>query len=154
MGKIQVLDSALANQIAAGEVVERPSSVIKELIENSIDANSTRIIIKVVDAGKTLISVEDNGDGMDKDDAVLAFKRHATSKIKNTFDLFRIKTLGFRGEALSSIASVAHITAMSKVKENDLGAKIVIDGGEVTYLEEAGCVDGTSITIEDLFYNV
>ena len=99
MGKIQVLDSALANQIAAGEVVERPSSVIKELIENSIDANSTRIIIKVVDAGKTLISVEDNGDRMDKDDAVLAFKRHATSKIKNTFDLFRIKTLGFRGEA-------------------------------------------------------
>ena len=151
MGKIQVLDSALANQIAAGEVVERPSSVIKELIENSIDANSTRIIIKVVDAGKTLISVEDNGDGMDKDDAVLAFKRHATSKIKNTFDLFRIKTLGFRGEALPSISSVSHLTLITSTGDG-VGTKVTISEDNL-HIEEASSRKGTLITVEDLFYN-
>ena len=151
MGKIQVLDSALANQIAAGEVVERPSSVIKELIENSIDANSTRIIIKVVDAGKTLISVEDNGDGMDKDDAVLAFKRHATSKIKNTFDLFRIKTLGFRGEALPSISSVSHLTLVTSTGDG-VGTKVTISEDNL-HIEEASSRKGTLITVEDLFYN-
>ena len=110
MGRIQILDSSLANQIAAGEVVERPSSVVKELVENSIDANAHKIIISLEDAGRSLISVEDDGVGMDRDDAVIAFKRHANSKIKSTFDLFRIKTLGFRGEALPSISSVAHVT--------------------------------------------
>ncbi|MGM9858164.1 MAG: DNA mismatch repair endonuclease MutL [Bacilli bacterium] len=151
MGKIQVLDSALANQIAAGEVVERPSSVIKELIENSIDANSTRIIIKVVDAGKTLISVEDNGDGMDKDDAVLAFKRHATSKIRNTFDLFRIKTLGFRGEALPSISSVSHLTLVTSTGDG-VGTKVCISEDNL-HIEDASARKGTIITVEDLFYN-
>lgn len=154
MANINILDKSIFNRIAAGEVVEKPASVVKELIENSIDAGATNITIEIENGGIKKIRVTDNGCGMDIENLPKAFLPHATSKISCLDDLDKIGTLGFRGEALSSIASVAHITAMSKVKENDLGAKIVIDGGEVTYLEEAGCVDGTSITIEDLFYNV
>ena len=151
MSKIRVLDSSLANQIAAGEVVERPSSVIQELVENSIDANAKRIIVKVVDAGKTCISVEDDGDGMDRDDAILAFKRHATSKIKSTFDLFRISTLGFRGEALPSISSVSHLTLITSTGEG-VGTKILISEEDLL-VEDAPLRKGTLIKVEDLFYN-
>ena len=151
MSKIRVLDSSLANQIAAGEVVERPSSVIKELVENSIDANAKRIIVKVVDAGRTCISVEDDGDGMDRDDAILAFKRHATSKIKSTFDLFRISTLGFRGEALPSISSVSHLTLITSTGEG-VGTKILISEEDLL-VEDAPLRKGTLIKVEDLFYN-
>ena len=117
MNKIKELDVSLANQVAAGEVVERPSSVIKELVENSIDANAKTITVRLFDAGRTFISVEDDGDGMERQDAELAFKRHATSKIATTFDLFRIKTLGFRGEALPSIAAVADVELITSPGE-------------------------------------
>lgn len=151
MGKIQVLDNALANQIAAGEVIERPSSVIKELVENSIDAHSSRIIVKIENAGRTLISVEDDGDGMDREDAKISFTRHATSKIKNTFDLFRIHTLGFRGEALPSISSVSHLTMITSTGEG-VGTKIIISEDNMK-VEDANLRKGTLITVEDLFFN-
>ena len=128
MANINILDKSIFNRIAAGEVVEKPASVVKELIENSIDAGATNITIEIENGGIKKIRVTDNGCGMDIENLPKAFLPHATSKISCLDDLDKIGTLGFRGEALSSIASVAHITAMSKVKENDLGAKIVIDG--------------------------
>lgn len=151
MSKIQVLDNALANQIAAGEVVERPSSVVKELVENSIDAHATKIVVKIVDAGRTLISVEDDGEGMEREDAMIAFKRHATSKIKSTFDLFRIQTLGFRGEALPSISSVSHLTLTTSTGVG-VGTKITISEDNM-HIEDASLRKGTLITVEDLFFN-
>ena len=151
MGRIQILDSSLANQIAAGEVVERPSSVVKELVENSIDANAHKIIISLEDAGRSLISVEDDGVGMDRDDAVIAFKRHATSKIKSTFDLFRIKTLGFSGEALPSISSVAHVTLYTS-DSNSVGTRIDIDE-ESMKVHDYAMRKGTLFEVRDLFYN-
>ena len=153
MGKIHVLPERVANQIAAGEVVERPASVVKELLENALDAGSTRIRIQVEAGGKKLIQITDNGCGMVRDDAMLAFERHATSKIKNTEDLLTISTLGFRGEALPSIASVARLHLETRAEEEAAGTILEISGGKIIRVEEAGLPLGTSITIRDLFFN-
>ena len=153
MGKIHVLSERVANQIAAGEVVERPASVVKELLENALDAGSTRIRIQVEAGGKKLIQITDNGCGMVRDDAMLAFERHATSKIKETDDLLSISTLGFRGEALPSIASVARLHLETRAEEESAGTVLEINGGKIIRVEEAGLPPGTSITIRDLFFN-
>jgi len=154
MGKIHVLPERVANQIAAGEVVERPASVVKELLENALDAGSTRIRIQVEAGGKKLIQITDNGCGMVRDDAMLAFERHATSKIKDTDDLLSISTLGFRGEALPSIASVSRLHLETRAQEEAAGTVVEINGGKISRVEEAGLPLGTSITIRDLFFNV
>lgn len=154
MANINILDKTIFNRIAAGEVVEKPASVVKELVENCIDAGATLITIEITGGGIKKIRVTDNGCGMDYENIPKAFLPHATSKISCLEDLDKIGTLGFRGEALSSIASVAKITATSKVKQNESGSKLVIEGGEIQEHTEIGCVDGTSITVEDLFYNV
>src|SRR6202795_4667695 len=154
MGKIHVLAERVANQIAAGEVVERPASVVKELLENALDAGSTRIRIQVEAGGKKLIQVTDNGCGMVRYDAMLAFEGHATSKIKDTDDLLSIATLGFRGEALPSIASVARLHLETRAAEEAAGTVVEINGGKMIRVEEAGLPPGTSITIRDLFFNV
>ncbi|MGA2352892.1 MAG: DNA mismatch repair endonuclease MutL [Terriglobales bacterium] len=153
MGKIHVLSERVANQIAAGEVVERPASVVKELLENALDAGSTRIRIQVEAGGKKLIQITDNGCGMVRDDAMLAFERHATSKIKDTDDLLSIATLGFRGEALPSIASVARLHLETRAEGEAAGTVVEINGGKMIRVEEAGLPLGTSITIRDLFFN-
>jgi DNA mismatch repair protein MutL len=154
MGRIHVLSEAVANKIAAGEVVERPASVVKELLENSLDAGSTRIKIQVEAGGKKLIQITDNGCGMVRDDAMLAFERHATSKIKNAEDLLSIATLGFRGEALPSIASVSRLRLETRAPEENSGTILEINGGKIIKVEEAGLPAGTAITIRDLFFNV
>ena len=153
MGKIHVLPERVANQIAAGEVVERPASVVKELLENALDAGSTRIRVNVEAGGKKLIQITDNGCGMVRDDAMLAFERHATSKIKDTEDLLSVATLGFRGEALPSIASVSRLRLETRAQEEDAGTAIEINGGKIIRVEEAGLPSGTSITVRDLFFN-
>ena len=153
MGKIHVLSERVANQIAAGEVVERPASVVKELLENSLDAGSTRIRIHVEAGGKKVIQITDNGCGMVRDDAMLAFERHATSKIKESEDLLSVATLGFRGEALPSIASVARLHLETRAQEEPAGTVIEINGGKMIRVEEAGLPLGTSITVRDLFFN-
>ena len=151
MGKINLLEDSLSNKIAAGEVVERPASVVKELVENAIDAGSTSIDIEVEEAGLAKIRICDNGDGIEEVDVPKAFQRHATSKIKDEHDLFRIRTLGFRGEALPSIASVSKLELITST--GDAGTRIVLDGGKVITLEKAASRKGTDITITDLFYN-
>jgi DNA mismatch repair protein MutL len=151
MGKIIQLDDALSNKIAAGEVVERPASVVKELLENSIDAGSTVIEIDLEEAGLAKIRITDNGDGIEEDDVLVAFQRHATSKIKNENDLFRIRTLGFRGEALPSIASVSRLEM--KTSTGFEGNRILIEGGKVEAIEKADSRKGTDISITDLFFN-
>jgi DNA mismatch repair protein MutL len=153
MGKIKILDEHIANQIAAGEVVERPSSVVKELVENSIDAGSTRIDVMIEEGGLSLIRVTDNGSGMENDDCEVAFFRHATSKIASGKDLFAIRTLGFRGEALPSIAAVAKVECTTSAVTNGLGRKIVIEGGTIRSIEETAAPRGTDITVRELFYN-
>ena len=152
MGKIVQLDEALSNKIAAGEVVERPASVVKELLENAIDANSTVVEIEVREAGLESIRIIDNGDGILPEDVENAFKRHATSKIKDENDLFRIRTLGFRGEAMPSIASVSHFELKTSTGDG-AGTRIVLDGGVVKELEAASSRKGTDITVSNLFYN-
>jgi DNA mismatch repair protein MutL len=154
MGRIHVLSETVANQIAAGEVVERPASVVKEMLENSLDAGSTRIKITVEAGGKKLIQITDNGCGMVHDDAMLAFERHATSKIKNAEDLLSVATLGFRGEALPSIASVSRLRLETRAVDEPAGTVIEINGGRIARVEEAGLPLGTSITVRDLFFNV
>src|SRR5580693_73419 len=153
MGRIHVLSESVANEIAAGEVVERPASVVKELLENSLDAGSTRIKIQVEAGGKKLIQITDNGCGMVRDDALLAFERHATSKIQNAEDLLGVATLGFRGEALPSIASVSRLHLETRAPDEDSGTVVEINGGKISKVEEAGLPAGTSITIRDLFFN-
>ncbi|HEX6466388.1 MAG TPA: DNA mismatch repair endonuclease MutL [Terriglobales bacterium] len=154
MGRIRVLSDQIANKIAAGEVVERPASVVKELLENALDAGATRIRIDVEAGGKKLISVQDNGCGMLRDDAMLAFERHATSKIHDVDDLLHISTLGFRGEALPSIASVSRLLLETHAPEEDSGTRVEIAGGKLLKVEEAGLPAGTAITVRDLFFNV
>jgi len=153
MGKIHVLPERVANQIAAGEVVERPASVVKELLENALDAGSARIRIQVEAGGKKLIQIVDNGCGMVRDDAMLAFERHATSKIKDSDDLLTVSTLGFRGEALPSIASVSRLHLETRAPEEASGTVIEINGGKMARVEEAGLPHGTSIIVRDLFFN-
>jgi DNA mismatch repair protein MutL len=154
MGKIHQLPADLANQIAAGEVVERPASVIKELVENSIDAGAKRISISVELGGKKLIHVEDDGEGMTPEDARLAIERHATSKIRRADDLARIATLGFRGEALPSIASVSHFALRTRARGAQSGTEVRVNGGAVTSVTEVGMPEGTSIDVADVFYNL
>lgn len=151
---IQLLPDHVANQIAAGEVVQRPSSVVKELLENSIDAGATNIKLIVKEAGKTLIQVIDNGKGMSVTDARLSFERHATSKITSADDLFNIHTKGFRGEALASIAAIAHVELKTKQRQEDIGTYIKIEGSEVTSQEAIVTPTGTSIAVKNLFFNI
>jgi DNA mismatch repair protein MutL len=153
MGKIHVLSEAVANKIAAGEVVERPASVVKELLENALDAAATRIRIQVEAGGKRLIQITDNGCGMVRDDALLAFERHATSKLKNAEDLLSVATLGFRGEALPSIASVSRLRLETCAPDEPSGTVVEINGGKIFKVEEAGLPLGTSISVRDLFFN-
>jgi DNA mismatch repair protein MutL len=153
MNKIHLLDEATINKIAAGEVIERPASVIKELIENSIDAGATEIRVEVIGEGTRSIKVTDNGSGMNRDDVSIAFLKHATSKITDACDIESVMTLGFRGEALSSITAVAKVEIVTK-REGDLeGTRLVVHGGEVVSIGDAGAPKGTSIMVEDLFYN-
>src|ERR1035438_9742058 len=154
MGKIRVLSDTVANKIAAGEVVERPSSVVKELIENSLDAGATQLRIDIDSGGRRLIRVSDDGCGMLRDDALLAFERHATSKLRDVKDLLSIATLGFRGEALPSIASVSRLLLETRSEEETTGTRIEVAGGKMLRCEEAALGRGTSITVRDLFYNV
>src|ERR1700740_1499717 len=154
MGRIHVLSEAVANKIAAGEVVERPPSGVKKLLENPPDAGATRIRLQVEAGGKKLIQITDNGCGMVRDDALLAFERHATSKIKNAEDLLSVATLGFRGEALPSIASVSRLRLETRAADEPACSVIEINGGRMARVEEAGLPLGTSITVRDLFFNV
>ncbi len=153
MGKIVLLDDSTINKIAAGEVIERPASVVKEIMENSIDAGADKITVEIRNGGISYIRVTDNGKGIMQDDMEIAFERHATSKLRSAEDLDEIKSMGFRGEALASIASIAKVNLISKTADSDNGYEIVIEGGKVLNKGEAGCPNGTSITIENLFYN-
>ena len=154
MPKIQRLPLHLANQIAAGEVVERPASVVKELVENALDARATRISVTIELGGKKLLRVEDDGDGMSADDARLAIERHATSKIATSDDLAAIRTLGFRGEALPSIASVSHFRLRTRARGDETGTEVRVDGGALVSVREVGAPEGTCIEVADLFYNL
>lgn len=151
---IQLLPDHIANQIAAGEVVQRPASVVKELVENAIDAGATKINLVAKDGGKTLIQVIDNGSGMSDTDARMCFERHATSKIKSADDLFSLHTKGFRGEALASIAAVAHVELKTKLTNEDLGTILLNEGSEVVKQEPCSTPQGTSISVKNLFYNI
>ena len=153
MGRIRVLSDQVANQIAAGEVVERPASVVKELLENSLDAGATRIRVEIEAGGRKLIRIVDNGHGMGRDDALLAFERHATSKLRSSDDLLSIATLGFRGEALPSIASVARLTLETRAEEDEVGTALEIAGGKMLRVEDTGLPPGTTIAVRDLFFN-
>ncbi|MDE0554964.1 MAG: DNA mismatch repair endonuclease MutL [Candidatus Poribacteria bacterium] len=154
MPKIKILSADVANKIAAGEVVERPASVIKELIENAVDAESTSIRVEVRAGGKRLIHVSDNGSGMEREDALLALERHATSKVNRIEDLEQIQTFGFRGEALASIASVSQFELLTRTPEALIGTKVNVDGGVFRSVEESGCSPGTHMSVNNLFYNV
>ncbi len=153
MGKIILLDELTASQIAAGEVVERPASVVKEMVENSIDAGSTRVSVEIKNGGIKYIKIDDNGSGMEPDDCIIAFDKHATSKIKSSEDLFSISTLGFRGEALASIAAVSRVTLRTKTRNSENGTYVVIEGGDLMESGQCGAKDGTSFTVENLFFN-
>lgn len=154
MNKINILKPYIANQIAAGEVVDRPASVVKELTENSIDAGATKITLEIKNGGIDYIRVNDNGTGIQADDALVAFERHATSKISDRDDLEHIDTLGFRGEALSSIAAVAQVELMTRTKSEEIGTQVRIEGGECKLHKQIGTVEGTTVLVENLFFNV
>ena len=153
MGNIVLLDELTINKIAAGEVIERPASVIKEMVENSIDAGATNITVEIKNGGISYIKVTDNGKGIAQDDLEIAFERHATSKIRSADDLNTVTSMGFRGEALASIAAIANVEMVSKTKEQDVGYKIVVQAGDVLEKEETACQVGTSITVRNLFFN-
>ena len=153
MGKILVLDEASINKIAAGEVIERPASVVKELVENSIDAGADTIRIEITKSGKGSIRITDNGCGMSKDDAALSYIKHATSKIRKIEDIENVRTMGFRGEALSSISAIANVEIITKTKDELSGTKVIIQGGKLVSIAEIGASDGTTIVVNDLFYN-
>lgn len=153
MANIAVLDQATINQIAAGEVIERPSSVVKELVENSIDAGATAITVEIKEGGISFIRITDNGSGIEQKELPLAFLRHSTSKIKSALDLMSVKSLGFRGEALSSIAAVSQVELITKTKDAFMGAKYVIEGGKEVSIESVGAPDGTTFIVKNLFYN-
>lgn len=153
MGNIVLLDELTINQIAAGEVIERPASVIKEMVENSIDAGANNITVEIKNGGISYIKVTDNGKGIAQDDLEIAFERHATSKIRSADDLNLVTSMGFRGEALASIAAISNVEMISKTKEQETGYKIIVEGGDVLEREEVGCQTGTSITVKNLFFN-
>ena len=153
MGKIVLLDELTINQIAAGEVIERPASVVKEMIENSIDAGATNIVVEIKNGGISYIRVLDNGKGIARDDVEIAFERHATSKIRSAADLQEVKSMGFRGEALASIAAIANVELISRTEDQPTGEKVIAEGGEVLSVEEVACSVGTAITVRNLFYN-
>ena len=153
MGNIVLLDDLTINQIAAGEVIERPASAVKELVENSIDAGANNISIEIRNGGISYIRITDNGKGILPDDMEIAFERHATSKIRKAEDLETVKSMGFRGEALASIAAISRVEMQSKTEESATGYKIIVEGGKIISKEECGCPKGTTITIQNLFYN-
>lgn len=153
MNKIHLLDEKTVNKIAAGEVVERPASIVKELVENSIDAGSKNITVEILEGGIPYIKVTDDGCGMNEIDAVLAFERHATSKIKSDEDLFNITTLGFRGEALASIAAVSKVVLQTKEENETFGTRLVVEGGKILEKTRCGCQKGTSVEVKDVFFN-
>ena len=154
MAKIKVLDDLTIQKIAAGEVIERPASVVKELVENSIDASSDSITIEIKNGGKSLIRISDNGDGMEKEDLSLAFKKHSTSKLVKIDDLFSIMSLGFRGEALSSVSSVARVEVLTKTKSSNSGLQAFVEEGEIISMDIVGSPKGTTMIVRDLFYNL
>ena len=145
MGNIVLLDDLTINKIAAGEVIERPASVIKEMVENSIDAGATNITVEIKNGGISYIKVTDNGKGIAQDDLEIAFERHATSKIRSAEDLDTVTSMGFRGEALASIAAIANVEMISKTEEQEIGYKVVVEAGNILEKEEAGCRTGTTI---------
>ena len=153
MGKIVLLDDLTINKIAAGEVIERPASVVKEVMENSIDAGASKITVEIRNGGISYIRVTDNGKGIMQDDMEIAFERHATSKLRSAEDLNEIKSMGFRGEALASIAAIAKVSLVSKTADSSTGYEVIAEGGKILSKQEAGCPNGTSITIENLFFN-
>ena len=150
MPRIQVLESHVADLIAAGEVVERPASVVKELVENAIDAGASALTVEIQHGGMTYIRITDDGCGMEPGDVETAFLRHATSKIRTEYDLEAIGTLGFRGEALAAIAAVARVEVLTRTAERDFGVSLTLEGGAVTGREEAGCPKGTTMVVRDL----
>ncbi len=153
MGNIVLLDELTINKIAAGEVIERPASVVKEMVENSIDAGATSITVEIKNGGISFIRITDNGKGIAKDDTEIAFERHATSKIRQASDIETIHSMGFRGEALASIAAVANVELVTKTAEDDIGTRVVVEAGKILEHEEIGCKTGTSITVKNLFFN-
>ena len=153
MGNIVLLDELTINKIAAGEVIERPASVIKEMMENSIDAGAKNITVEIKNGGISFIRITDNGKGIAKDDVELAFERHATSKIRSSNDLDTVKSMGFRGEALASIGAIANVELVSRTEEDEIGTRIIVEGGDVLSLDEIGCSKGTTITVRNLFFN-
>lgn len=153
MGNIVLLDDLTINKIAAGEVIERPASVIKEMVENSIDAGANNITVEIKNGGISYIKVTDNGKGIAQDDLEIAFERHATSKIRKAEDLSLVTSMGFRGEALASIAAIANVEMISKTEKQDTGFKIVVEAGNILDKQEVGCQTGTSIIVKNLFFN-
>ncbi len=153
MGKIVLLDDLSINQIAAGEVIERPANVVKELVENSVDAGATKITVEIKKGGKSFIKITDNGKGIEKEDLPLSIERHATSKIRSVEDLEHTYTMGFRGEALASIASISNFTIISKTDNQEIGVKITTDGGDIVSAEEVSSNTGTTIIVENIFFN-
>ena len=151
---IELLPDSVANQIAAGEVIQRPASVVKELVENAIDAGATKVDVIIKDAGRTLIQVIDNGCGMSGMDARMSFERHATSKIRQAADLFAIRTMGFRGEALASIAAVAQVELKTRLKDEETGHFLRISGSTIESVEACSCPTGSSFQVKNLFYNI
>ena len=151
---IHLLPDSVANQIAAGEVVQRPASVVKELMENAVDAGATKVQVVVSDGGRTLIQVIDNGKGMSETDARLAFERHATSKIKNAEDLFALSTMGFRGEALASIVAVAQVELVTRRPDDELGTQIVMSGSLLELQEPVAAPVGSNFKVKNLFFNI
>ncbi|WP_252891524.1 DNA mismatch repair endonuclease MutL [Thermoclostridium stercorarium] len=153
MGKVVILDENTANQIAAGEVIERPASVVKEMVENAIDAHATSITVEITNGGVKSIKIVDNGDGIEGDDVELAFERHATSKIRSIDDLTRLSTMGFRGEALASIAAVSKVEVITKTEDAKTGTRVIVEGGKVVLSEPTGAPKGTTFIVRELFYN-
>lgn len=154
MGKIQILDNLTIQKIAAGEVIERPASIVKELVENSIDANSNNIVVEISEGGKSFIRITDDGDGIDEEDLKLAFQRHSTSKLKSIEDIYNIMSLGFRGEALSSISSVSKVEVLSKTDNSQAGIQAIVEEGIIQEMQSVGCPKGTTMIVRDLFYNL
>ena len=154
MGEIVLLDQNTINKIAAGEVVERPAAVVKELVENAIDAGANAVTVEIKGGGIEFIRITDNGSGIEKEQVQIAFKRHATSKIRTAEDLLSVSSLGFRGEALASIGAVAKVELVTKTRGALTGSRYELDGGEEKTLEEIGCPEGTTFVVRNLFYNV